>query len=232
MASRSGEGWVMRLLAFTTIGGALLWGAFSAFATPQPRTDLPGVTSNSDFHNGAPLQPADVQFYLRIQRATLDRYQHPTAQDAADIAENKRLRQAMMDAQVKVAADAQAGKSYQAMQADMFTPTPAQQAVMDRAEALLSGHVADLLAANAGMPENQWDSLSTAVETAAGLHDGDRFGSGDDSPTTLTPEQRERAAKIIQRRADNRKLVAPDAPEIKKLAGETAQLIAARAQAP
>ena len=125
--------------------------------------------------------------YLRIARATADRYQHPTTQDAADIAETKRLRQTMMDAQAKLAADAQAGRSYQAMQADMFVATPAQQAVMNRGDALLSGGVADMLAANAGMPESQWDALHTAVETAAGFHEEDRFGSGEEGSPRLLP---------------------------------------------
>ena len=144
-----------------------------------------------------------------------------------DIAETKRLRQTMMDAQAKLAADAQAGRSYQAMQADMFVATPAQQAVMNRGDALLSGRVADMLAANAGMPESQWNALHTAVETAAGLHEEDRFGSGEEGSATLTPEQRERAAKITKRLADNRRLVALDAPEIKRLADESKRLIAA-----
>lgn len=222
----------MRLLAYVTIGGALQSAAFPSIAGPTPRTDLPGVTSNSEFHNGAELQPADVQFYLRIARAAVDRYQHPSTQDVADIAETKRLRQTMMDAQVKVGKDAQAGMSYQAMQADMFVPTPAQQAVMNRGDALLSGHVAEMLAASAGMPESQWDSLQTAVERAAGLHDDERFGSGDEATAALTAEQRERAARIIKVRADDRKLVAPDAPEINQLAAQAARLISARAQTP
>lgn len=222
----------MRRLVYATIGSTVLAAAFPLLASPQPPTDLPGFTSTKDFRNGAALQPADVQFYLRIARATADRYQHPTTQDATDIAETKRLRQTMMDAQAKLAADAQAGRSYQAMQADMFVATPAQQAVMNRGDALLSGRVADMLAANAGMPESQWDALHTAVETAAGLHDEDRFGSGEDGSATLTPEQRERAAKIIKRLADNRKLVALDAPEIKRLADQSKRLIAARTQAP
>ena len=101
---------------------------------------------------------------------------------------------------------------------------------MTRGTALLSGNAAEMLVANEGMPGYQWDTLRDTVETAAGLHDGDRFGSGD-GRTTLTPAQRERAAQIIKVRADNRQLMAKDEAEIKELSARTVQLTAARSQA-
>jgi len=221
----------LHLLAYAAISGFMMCAAFPAVASAQPQSDLAGITSNKDFHNGAELQPADVQFYLRIMRAAVARYQHPTAQDVADIAETKRLRQLLTSAQAKIAADSQTGKSYQVIQADAFVPTSAQTVVMNRGTDLLSGNAAEILASNEGMPGYQWDTLRQTVETAAGLHDGDRFGSGE-GPTILTPEQRERAARIIKVRADNRQLVAKDAAEIKRLNEQTAQLTAASCQAP
>jgi len=64
-----------------------------------------------------------VEFYLLIMRAAVERYQHPTAEDVADIAETERLRQLLSAAQAKIAADSQAGKPYQVIQADAFVPS-------------------------------------------------------------------------------------------------------------
>ena len=133
----------------------------------KPLTDLPGITSDKDLASGVvPLKPADVQFYIKIMRATLDRYQHPTPQDAADIAEVKRLHQLQTLGQSKMAEDMKAGNMQKAMN-DMFHPTPEQQATLDRGEALL-GDAPQMLAKDAGMPGRQWSALYQVVEHAAG----------------------------------------------------------------
>jgi hypothetical protein len=183
-----------------------------AVASHKTLTDLPGITSEKDLHSElVPLTPADVQFYMKNIKATLDRLQHPTPQDLADLAEAKRLRQLQMAGQTKMAEDMKAGNMQKAMNEDMFRPTPEQQATLERTSV-----DPGMLAKDAGMPDGQWRELSEAVEYAAGdLRPG---GDGDDGPVAkLTAEQLAKGTKIKQIRAANQALVAPDVPEITRL---------------
>jgi hypothetical protein len=220
----------------TALNGAwLLWilsaPGFAATANHAPRTDLPGIISSKDLESGvAALKAADVEFYVTVMRATLERYQHPSAKDLADMAEAKRLTQRQMAAQAKVAEDMKAGNSQKAM-ADMFQPTPEEAAALDRGNALARGGVADLVAGEAGMPLNQWDKLSNVVQHAAGLDGDTGSGSGDAGQTsTLTPAQQVRAQDIQRVRAANRDLVAPSVPELKRLKSATDAIILERVQ--
>ena len=197
-------------------------------------TDLPGITSDKDLSSGVvPLKPADVQFYIKIMRATLDRYQHPTPQDLADITEAKRLHQLQTLGQSKMAEDMKAGNMQTAMN-DMFHPTPEQQATLDRDEAL-SGNAPQMLAKDAGMPGGQWSALYQVVEHAAGVDAVDaptNYGYGDDSPGGKpSAEQLAFAANRRRTSAANQGLVAPDAPEIKRLHSFVGQAASDRVQA-
>jgi hypothetical protein len=194
----------------------------SAAANHNPLTDLPGITSEKDLASVAVvLKPADVQFYIKNMQATLDRYQHPTPKDLADIAEAKRLNQVALLALSKMGEDMKAGNTQKAMNEDMFHPTPEQQATMDRGGALSYDGVAEIVAKDAGMPGGQWLAVCKAVEFAAGVDAGvGIYGSAGDSPTSNpTPEQ---VAFLANRRritAADQALVAPNAPEIKRLHG-------------
>jgi hypothetical protein len=67
------------LVAF---GAALMSPGILLGATQPPTKALPGVISAKDLYSGTvALKPADVQFYLKIERAALDGYQHPTSED-------------------------------------------------------------------------------------------------------------------------------------------------------
>jgi len=205
----------------------------NAAASHKTLTDLPGITSQKDLASGVvPLKPADVQFYIKNMQATLDRYQHPTPQDLADIAEAKRLRQLQVLAQTKMAEDMKAGNMQKAMNEDMFHPTPEQQATLDRGNALTYNGLAQMLAKDTGMPGGQWDMLSQVVEYAAGVDATTGYGSGDDGPGSKpTTEQLAYAANRRRVAAANQALVAHDAPAIKRLHSLVMQAAADRAQA-
>jgi hypothetical protein len=163
-----------------------------------------------------PLKPPDVGFYMKIMQAALDRYQHPTAKDLADIAEAKRLRQLQLIGQAKMTEDFKAGNMQKGAE-DMFHPTPEQSATMDRAAALTGG-VPEMLAMDAGMPSGQWDELQRRVEYAAGIDNRSGYGSGDSGQApALTPEQKARVSALLRTEAANKDLVAPSAGEIKRL---------------
>lgn len=225
------------MLAYA-LGGALVCveGAFAANQNPQQ--DLPNVTSGKDLHSGlVPLKPADVDFYMKIMRAALDRYQHPPAQDLKDLAENQRLLHLQALGTAQMVADMKAGNNQKAM-GDVFQPTPDQKAVMDRSSELQM-RLAAMLAKEAGMPREQWDNLTKAVEDASGLNDdynSIQWGSGD-TDSTFKPSA-DQLAKIQQATADrkrvaaaNRQLVAPNAAEIKKIHDLIQPIATQRAQA-
>jgi hypothetical protein len=203
-----------------------------AAESPLP-TGAPGLTSEKELDSGlVALKPTDVQFYLKTKQATLDRYQHPTPKDRADIAEAKRLDQAQGIAQAKMVADMQAGNMQKAA-ADALRLTPEQQATSDRGHDLASyDGVSKILAKEAGMPGGQWLSLSNVVEYAARLDDT-RYGSGGDDSGVgkSTPEQLAYAANRRRISAANVALVAPSVPEIKRLQNALTQLAVTRAQA-
>jgi hypothetical protein len=204
-------------------------GIVDAVSAP-PHPDLPGIISSADLESGVvALKAADVQIYVRIMRTTLDRYQHPTAKDLADMAEAKRLMQRQMAAQVKVAEDMKAGNSQKAM-ADMNQLTAAESAALDRGNALSRGGVAALVAGEAGLPQDQWDKLSMVVQRAAGLDGDTGSGSGETGSIALTPAQRARAQDIQRVRTANKEIVAPIVPELRRLKSMTDPIILERVQ--
>jgi hypothetical protein len=215
------------------ICAGLVWALYAASVNSaenqRPLTDLPGITSWKDLESGlVALKPADVQFYVRTMRAAVDRYQHATAKDLADIAEAKRLRKLQMIGQTKMTEDMKAG-NWQKAGEDLFKPTPEQSATLDRADALI-GNVQGMLAKDAGMPVDQWDELQKTVEYAAGL-DQTGFGSGDDGPQPiLTAAQKARVKELVRVRAADKDLVTPSAPEIARLYTLVGQLASDRAQ--
>jgi hypothetical protein len=184
---------------------------------------LPGIISSKDLYSGVvALKPADVDLYIKIMRAALDRYQHPTAQDLNDLAENQRLLHLQALGTAKMAEDMKAGNMQKAM-SEVFQPTPEQQAVMDRSSDLES-NIPAMLARQAGTPRNQWDNLTKAVEDAAGLNDeynNIKWGSADDSMPQPSAEQLAKVQKEVADRkrvsAANRQIVTPNAAEIKKM---------------
>jgi hypothetical protein len=218
--SKKQWGW---MLAYA-LGAAVLCVEAASAANQYPQQDLPSVTSGKDLHSGlVPLKPADVDFYMKIMRASLDRYQHPPAQDVKDLAENQRLLHLQALGTAKMTADMKAGNTQKAM-SEVFQPTPDQKALMARSEELQM-RLPAMLAQEAGMPRAQWDDLTKAVEDASGLNDeynSTQWGSGD-TDSTFKPSA-EQLAKIQQATADrkrvaaaNRQLVAPNAAEIKKI---------------
>jgi hypothetical protein len=203
----------------------------AAAADHPPLADLPGIISSADLESGVvPLKAADLEFYMKIQRATLERYQHPPASDLTDMAEAKRLIQRQLAAQLKVVADMKAGNT-QAAAADMDKLTPAEAATLGRGTALSHGRVDELVAAEAGMPVNQWDKLSSEVQRAAGLDGNTGYGSaGTGMSSKLTPDQQARAQAISHARASNRSLVAPSVPELKRIKAAIDPIVVDRAQ--
>ncbi len=204
-----------RATLFTCAFLALLLSCAVGFAAvKKPAPDRPGNTSAKDLESGeVPLSSADLQFYLTIMRASVSRYEHPTAQDLADVAEDKRLKAIEMADSQKMAQDLRAGNTQKAIRVDPFHATPAQDAIMRRGDDLLERHIPSILAGKAGMSRFQWDELSRAIDETINGPAG--AGSGDEGPPPkLSAAASARAARIVGARAANRKLVLPSAAEI------------------
>ncbi len=210
----------------------LLTGVILAFLLPcavgygavhKPIGDRPGNTSAKDLESGeVPLSPADLQFYLSIMRASVARYEHPTAQDTADLAEDKRLTAIEMADSQKMVQDLKAGNKQKAYGVDIFRPTPVQQAAMRRGDDLLHGNIPRVLAGNAGMGYDQWEKLGRTIDEVVNGPAG--YGSGDEGPAPkLSAAQSASAARVMRARAANRKLVMPSATEIKRLQARLAE---------
>ena len=223
----------LRTHAWLYAGAALVWllpFAVGVAAGHKPPADMPGITSSRDLASGlVPLKPADLQFYIKILRTTVARYEHPTAKDLADIAEAKRLRAVEMTDQQNMARDLKAGNTSKAMNEDMFQPTPEQAAALERGNAFTYGSAAEIFAEDAGMRGGQWLGLSEVVERAARLNAAAGYGSADDSPTPKpTAAALARAAAWRRTAAADETLVAPSVVEIKRLKTRLTQLLMAR----
>jgi hypothetical protein len=210
----------------------------SAAAGGPPTKDLAGLTSNKDLGSGVvPITDADTQFYLKVMRASLDRYQHPSAQDTADLAEQKRYLARIQQLQERLAKD----PSSPSVQADyakvLQDPSPAESAARERATHLRGGNVPsyegvpEVLAIELGMPSYQWEHLAQAVEDAAGTEHEGKWGSGDADPTgPVTPELQARRALVAKARAASRSIVAPQAAEVHRLHEQVARYESERAE--
>jgi hypothetical protein len=225
------------MLARAAVGGALLCAGMALGASPEPAKELPGIISSKDAKSEVvALKPADVQFYLKIEHAALDRYQHPTPQDLKDMAEARRLHHLQMVGQVKLGKALEAGKSIREAAALQFAMTRDEQTAMDRGDALMS--LQWVLAADSGMPREQWANLSETVETAAEIRDpadAGGEGPGGHSPSALSAEEIAAIDKAVAQgprvKAANRQLVAPNAADIKKTLDLIQPLMMERMQA-
>ncbi len=235
-----------RKAACAVLISALSAAGVSAAASQPPVKDLPGIISQKDLQSGmVALQPADVQFYIKIEQAALDRYQHPKSNDLSDIAEGTRVQRLEMAALAKnsqIEAELLKNEQEQMQEAiktgkkpkavaepQLYSPTKEQDAAVARGAALQGG-VAAMLAAEAGMPSEQWSQLSDKVEHAAGLlsYAG---GSGDDGPVAkLTAEQQARADGYVRIRGVDKKLLAPHVAEITRLKNLMESIITDRVQ--
>jgi len=204
----------------------------------QPLPDLPGITSTRELVSGmTPLTPADVQFYIKIMRATVARYRHPTAQDRADLAAVARIskiKQAnakIVEAdEMKMEAYMQAGNMQKGMAYDekvsreAFHPTPTQHAALHYYRTVLA-NVTLVMVKDAHMPRRQWFPLASDVEFAAkvGVGNGE-FGSGGGNEPKLTPAQLAHARILRGVNTANQKLVAPYAAQIRSLHSQVSKL--------
>jgi hypothetical protein len=206
---------------------SLLPCAAGVAAVHKPIGDRPGNTSAKDLESGqVPLKPADLQFYLTIMRASVARYEHPTAQDLADLAEDKRLTAIEMADSQKMILDLKAGNKERAIHEDVFKPTPQQSAVMRRGDDLRDGHIPRTLAGNAGMGSDQWDKLRRTIDETIDGPQG--YGSADEGAAPkLSAAASARAAKITRALAANRALIWPSAAEIKRLKDQVNRLVIA-----
>jgi hypothetical protein len=209
------------------LGVTLALGATVALAAPHVDQDLGGVSSRKDLASGVvPIGAADVQFYLKVMRASLPRYGHPSAQDTADIAQAKRLRDRQMSSM-------QNAKS----PGDIFIPSPEEQAMIERGARLGGGHqpafegLPEVLAMDAGMPREQWELLAQHVEDAAEIKREVMFGSGVDSPTGAdTPEKAAHRAKFAARLQQEHAVASADAAEIRQMHGRAVEFESQRQQ--
>lgn len=201
----------------------------------QSLPDLPGITPTRELVSGmTPLTLADVQFYIKIMRATVARYRHPTTQDRADLAAVARIRKIkqanakFIEAdEMKMEAYMQAGNRQQGMAYDeklskeAFHPTPAQHAALHYYRTVLAN--IDLVTVkDAHMPRRQWYPLANLVEGAAkvGVPNGE-FGSGGDSYKPPTGK----LGRILSGvNTANQKLVAPYAAQIRSLHDQVSKL--------
>jgi hypothetical protein len=220
------------------VGAAFMFPGILLGGQSSPN-DLPGVISAKDSYSGTvALKPADVQFYLKIERAALDRYQRPTPEDLKDMAEANRLRHLEAVGTAKMTEEMKKSGNMQKAVAEMFQATREQQALMRHADDLV-GYVPRMLAREAGMPADQWDNLTKAVEDSAGMNDeynNVKWGSGGDSGAPKPSSDQvaaavKAAADRKQVAAANRQLVAPNAAEIKKMHELTLPIIEARGRA-
>lgn len=204
----------------------------------QPLPDLPGITPTRELVSGlTPLTLADVQFYIKIMRATVARYRLPTAQDRADlaaVAQISKIKQAnakIVEAdEMKMGAYMQAGNRQKGMaygekaNREAFHPTPAQHAALHYYRTVLA-NITLLMVKNAHMPRRQWFPLASDVEGAArvGVGKGE-YGSGGGEAPQLTPAQLAHARILEGVNTANQKLVAPYAAQIRSLHTQVSKL--------
>jgi len=223
------------------IGLTFAFGAAIAAAgsSAVPTKDLEGYTSSKDFASGVvPISAADVQFYLKTMQGALGRYQHPSVQDVADLAESKRYEARMLQIQQRLADDPGNPKLQQEYAKAFEDPSPAEAAMRERGDRLRGGRVPsfeglpELLVMEAGMPADQWERLAQAVEDAAGIERESKWGSGSDEDPTGpdTPEKKAHRALFQKAMAASRSIAAPQAAEIRRLHEQTARYESDRAE--